>query len=1605
MHGREGEEQRSRVRHMLPVFSSASPVDSESSSSPSDSFCKDGRKISVGDCALFKPPQDLPPFIGIIRKLTQVKEEGLKLGVNWLYRPADVKLGKGSTLEAAPNEVFYSFHKDEIPAASLLHPCKVAFLRKGVELPSGISSFVCRRVYDIESKCLWWLTDKDYINEWQEEVDQLLDKTRLEMNGAVQSGGRSPKTLNGPSTTQLKSGSDSVQNSVSSFPTQVKGKKRDRFDQCSDPVKRERFSKTDDGDSDQSRPENMLKSEIAKITEKGALVDIEGVERLVQLMRPDSAEKKIDLASRIMLVDVIAVTDRLDCLKRFVFRGLPVLDEWLQEVRRGKISDSCSPKDGNKSVEEFLLALLRALDKLPVNLHALQTCNVGKSVNHLRSHKNFEIQRKARSLVDTWKRRVEAEMNMNDAKSTSGRGVSWPASKPVSSEVSHVGNRRPGGSSEVNMKTSIVQPCSSKTPTMKPGSGESAKFASSSPNSAKSTPSLAMLSSTNSKETNSRMLIGGTSDLPLTTIKEEKSSSSSQSLTNSQSCSSDHVKAAGSSCKEDARSSTAGSMSTNKTTSGASRSRKSTNGHLGSPGPGVQKEVGFGKFSCHGKNVTSEKVSSPGTCERMGEVPLVDQVNSPRLIVRLPNTGRSPARTASVGSFEDSAITFGRTSPAHSEKHDQHERKSKGKIDASRASPAVNLEPCQEKVGIERSDLSDRSLAEERNMTGEDGEKPFEASKSKITPESGKSFEPSLSSMNALIESCAKFSEASASTSAGDDIGMNLLATVAAGEMSKSNLSSSSGSSRRSLPDPDDSCSGNDANARHSDEGSSKECQPIDGCAGAISQGRTDGNPQLRDGSQNSSMPVPSGFGESKTALSDTLDKTEQSLEQSSRHLQQNMEGSCRTSEEKGGNPANVASATASSVEERKAEVDGADTIHEQKTSDFSKVNGYAGPYTKSKVRGGLFNEDKVVGNADENSVEDGTMTVCVTDVKSAIVEKEALEVSPSCSSSDVGLKHSKYVNVGSSNGLLSEQKPSPLGKVHLDSLPVKNDDSVALNSSAGNTDDDVKVGSHTENHEKQVLDCSSSVSETKIEKAKEDSGRKEVGSHSDARSDMEVLHVLKDSEQCIRFAGSKSGLLEADGGENASSAFLGGSNLAGKLDFDLNEGLPVEEGSLVELVKSAAPSISSTIHLPCPMPFPTVAAAAKRAFVPPENLLRTKVELGWKGSAATSAFRPAEPRKVLEMPLNAPDILLANNQSGKQSRPPLDIDLNVPDERALEDLTPRVSSQATCSESFIRDRNSGVLNLDLNKVDDDPDVGQFSIGRLDATLQGRPSISGGFPTGEGSCSRGFDLNDGPGVDDAGPEPAPCFQHAKNNMPFLSSVSGVRMNSAELRNFSSWPPQGSSYSTIAIPSVLPARGEQSYPVVATSGSQRIFGPPGGSTSFGPEIYRGPVLSSSPAVPFPPAASFQYSGYPFETNFPLPSKSFSGCSTPYMDSSSGGPLCFPSIPPQLVGPAGVVPSHFPRPYVMNIHSNVNGTTESRKWGSQGLDLNAGPGVIDIEQRDERMPPALRQLSVTSSQALAEEQLKMYQMAGGVWKRKEPDGGWDADRSSYKLPSWQ
>ncbi|XAR51826.1 hypothetical protein NMG60_11006569 [Bertholletia excelsa] len=1634
-------EHRIRCQHMWSVPAPTTPSVAASDSAvviTADSFSKDGREICVGDCALFKPPQDAPPFIGIIRRLIPGEGENLILSVNWLYRPADIELGKGTLPETAPNELFYSFHKDEIPAASILHPCKVAFLRKGVELPSRISSYVCRRVYDVENKCLWWLTDKDYINERQEEVDRLLERTSLEMHGAAQSGGRSPKRLGGPGGTQLpRPGLESLRSS-SPLLSQVRGKKRDRTDQGFDSIKRECVSKSDDTESGQFRREHILKSEIGKITDKGGLIDFDGVEKLVQLMQPNSTEKKIDLACRIMLADVIAVTESLDCLRWFVqLEGLPVLDEWLQEAHKGKIGDGSSLKESDKSVEEFLLVLLRALDKLPVNLHALQSCNVGKSVNNLRSHKNSEVQKKARSLVDTWKKGVEAEMNVIDANTGSNHGSRWP-SKSMLSEVSHVGNRRNGGSSEFCIKSSIVQSSACKTSSTKHGSGEAvAKVMSSPPVSAKSAASTCSSGGASGRNPNLATLAGGgPSDLPLSTIKEEKSSSSSQSQNNSQSCSSDPAKTGGS-YREDVRSSTAGSVNVGKTSGNGLCQQKLNNALQGSAVSGVQKETSLGKFTSLSRNVASEPVTlAKGMDERVTDALLVDHENSQRLVVRLPNTVRSPSPSASGGSLDDlSASTLSKASPsAESEKLDHYDRKAKGKSDAFAASIASNsnMDLCKGTDGLVSSGngsaASPGVLLNDRNKIADDDNKLIAPSKDvdpsvKVTVKTGKSYDGSLSSMNALIESCVKFSEAGTTALGGDDIGMNLLASVAAGEMSRSNVSPS-GSAVRNSPILEESCSGNDMKSRQPYEDSAQSEDPTNdmpNCGAMPECGKSVDSLHVKNESPQDAVPTSTNFTEagqvSSIECKENRGECSRKLNSSTIAMQQNE---CGSPLKCGSRPSQENSLVAVSSEDcNKAghvEIEGAEKFHEQ------RIAGAAGLAINNASPSKLKSDEGKMMNHDEKIIESGIPLGPESDASVKVVNK-GKEVSPSCSSSEMGKEDKNHKESGC--GTLSKKKLSIAATIEQESIGGKSEGNVLPHGSSSVSSlelkaekaIDKKAVSQTEQSEKQNIDLGKTILVQNEKGCENVEINGVLGHYSDGSISPEgpPRIPVKPTEECLKSnAGNLDGTEPVGTAKCSSEVNAASGSEAGsiKMDFDLNEGFPVDDGCQGDLAKSSVPGNLSTGPFTCPLQFPlssmstsipasiTVAYAAKGSFFPPENPLRSKGELGWKGSAATSAFRPAEPRKTLEMPLSMSGLPPVDNGRSKQGRLPLDIDLNVPDQNVIDDVASQNSSKIMSLEA--QGSQGGGLDLDLNRVDETPNIGQLSVSNSYKVeipqLSNRSLLSGGV-SNELNASRDFDLNSGPDPDEGVTE---TTVHTKGNVPFMSSLPGLRMNTIDQVNCFSWFQPSNSYSAGAVPSVLPGRGEQNCTI--SSGSHRILGGPG-STFSGTEFYRGPLLSSSPAIPFAPTAPFHYLGFPFETNFPLPSTSYSSGSTAYVDSSSAGPPYFPPLSSHLVGSAGVVPSHFPRPYFMNLPGGTSNLgPESRKWGAKALDLN-GPGGTDGERSDERLSSALRQLPLPVAQAPANEQIKLYQMPGGVLKRREPDGGWDADGIGYKQPSWQ
>ncbi|XP_019069914.1 uncharacterized protein [Solanum lycopersicum] len=1495
--------------------------------------------------------------------------------------------------------------------------CKKGSGSGGQHMPATTT----RRTVDVGgSSIVNTVTADSFCKEQQKEVDQLLYKTQVEMHATVQPGGRSPKPMNGSiSSSQLKTGSDNIQSSVASFPSQVKGKKRERGEQGSESIKRERSVKSDDSES-------VLKSEISKITEEGGLVDCEGAAKLVQLMQPDRVDRKMDLTSRSMLASVVAATDKFDCLARFVqLKGLPVLDGWLQDVHRGRIVEVSNSKDGDISIEEFLLVLLRALDRLPVNLQALQMCNIGKSVNHLRQHKNMEIQRKARSLVDTWKKRVEAEMNMIDSKSGSNQAVTWP-SKARLPEASHSGEKNAGGSTDAT-RSSVTQFSASKTTSIKPTPVETnMKSACSSPGPIKqaSPPS-------SGKVGQPRISAFGSSDVPL--AREDKSSSSSQSHNHSQSLSG----------KEDARSSTAVSMSSIKISSGGSRHRKSING---GPGPSVsagQKEGSTNRSSSLHRNPTTEKsLQSALSGEKTVDVPAVEG-SCHKLIVKIPNKGRSPARSVSGGSCEDPSIMSSRaSSPVLSEKNDQLDRNSKEKKDAYRSDVTINVntESWQSNVlkdVLTGSDEGDGSpvavLEEERRKTAGEGRKSAEVAKpgsssSGTELKSGKLHEASFSSMNALIESCAKYSEANASMSLSDAVGMNLLASVATEEMSKSGRVSPFVSPQGDSPSGGETCTGDELKPKTS---------PVDSSSGNHS-GRNDGdangdkekqfvvaNTSWSEGKVHANRSAMTDFNRERRPSSSPSEETTTGECFNSSCTDSQMAGNLKSGvNEKLVEMAKSAAAPCN-VFEKASDGEQSRQFHEEKVISTKTLDnvldgesgGHGSSIGEDKVTNGLVSIEglkRPVGisafkyEGDDKNDVSRVLGVASTEVKppSVVVKSEATErgdkeeLQQTGSSRDTIAGKGGHSDEMDANSVLKSEQPNS-DKKTVDTSVIEDKAASECNLAIRNlTKDEPKAEEMT----------------------KHDSGsglltKKETPGFSNAE-----VENLESRE-------SKYSGVEADRpkecvsikGENSSSSAAAAPDSASKMKFDLNEGFISDEGKYGESINSTGPGCLSNVQIMSPSTFAvssvssslpasiTVAAAAKGPFVPPEDLLRVKGEFGWKGSAATSAFRPAEPRKPPDMHSNSMTISVTEASSSKHGRPPLDIDLNVADERVLEDInsqdcalaigsavdhiTNLVSSKNKCSGPL---RSFGGLDLDLNRVDEPNDVGQCSLSsshRLEgAVFPARASSSSILPTAE--VRRDFDLNNGPGVDDSCAEQPLFHQSHQGNMRSQLNASSLRMNNPEMGNLSSWFAPGNSYSTMTIPSMLPDRGEQPPFPIIPPGAPRMLGPSAAGSPYTPDVFRGSVLSSSPAMPFP-AAPFQYPVFPFGTTFPLPSGTYAVGSTSYIDSSSGGRLFTPPINSQLLG---AVAPQYPRPYMVSLpDANSNGATDhNRKRSRQGLDLNAGPGAVDLEGKEESVSLVTRQL---------DEHGRMYPVAGGLLKRKEPEGGWDSESYRFKQSPWQ
>ncbi|KAG2330359.1 hypothetical protein Bca4012_020050 [Brassica carinata] len=167
-------------------------------------------RYKLEDSVLLYPENNsLKPYIAIIKEITQKEDGRMMILGQWFYRPEEAKKKGGGNWEANDTrELFYSFHRDEAPAESVMHRCVVYFIPADKQFPKRKDNpgFIVRKVYDTDDKKLWNLTDKVYEVGKQHEIDLLMKKSMsrlgdlpdLETEEDVEKAKRSSRKVNIP---------------------------------------------------------------------------------------------------------------------------------------------------------------------------------------------------------------------------------------------------------------------------------------------------------------------------------------------------------------------------------------------------------------------------------------------------------------------------------------------------------------------------------------------------------------------------------------------------------------------------------------------------------------------------------------------------------------------------------------------------------------------------------------------------------------------------------------------------------------------------------------------------------------------------------------------------------------------------------------------------------------------------------------------------------------------------------------------------------------------------------------------------------------------------------------------------------------------------------------------------------------------------------------------------------------------------------------------------------------------------------------------------------------------------------------------------------------
>ncbi|KAG2330476.1 hypothetical protein Bca52824_001656 [Brassica carinata] len=139
-----------------------------------------GKRYKLEDSVLLNPEGNiLNPYIAIIKDITKKQDGRMMILGQWFYREEEAKKKNGGNWKVdSRRELFYSFHRDEFPAESVMHRrCVVNFFPPHKQLPKWRDKrgFIVRKVYNTDDMELWNLTDKGYEDAKQHELDLFED--------------------------------------------------------------------------------------------------------------------------------------------------------------------------------------------------------------------------------------------------------------------------------------------------------------------------------------------------------------------------------------------------------------------------------------------------------------------------------------------------------------------------------------------------------------------------------------------------------------------------------------------------------------------------------------------------------------------------------------------------------------------------------------------------------------------------------------------------------------------------------------------------------------------------------------------------------------------------------------------------------------------------------------------------------------------------------------------------------------------------------------------------------------------------------------------------------------------------------------------------------------------------------------------------------------------------------------------------------------------------------------------------------------------------------------------------------------------------------------